>query len=88
VWAANDAAFQALAEDNALLAELKPLSKDLAAVGQIGLKALDYMAAGQAAPQDWVKAQTAELARMAKPNAEVSLAAVRPVKVLLEKLGH
>jgi len=86
-WAANDAAFEPLAEDNALLAELRPLSKDLATAGQIGLKALDYLAAGQAAPPDWLKSQAAELTRMARPDAEVSLAAARPVKALLEKLA-
>src|SRR6185369_14069442 len=32
-WAANDARFQVLAEGNALLAEIKPLSKDLATLG-------------------------------------------------------
>ena len=86
-WAANDAAFQPVAEDNALLAELKPLSKDLASLGQIGLQALDYVASGKAAPADWLKTQTAEVARMAKPDAEVSLAAVRPVRALLDKLA-
>ena len=86
VWAANDAAFQSLAEDDALLAELKPLSKDLSALGEIGLKALDYLGEGQTAPAGWAAAQTAELTRMAKPDAEVSLAAVRVVNILLGKL--
>jgi hexosaminidase len=87
VWAANDTAFQRLAGDNVLLAELKPLSKDLSFVGEIGMKALEYMASGQSAPADWLNAQTAELTRMSKPNAEVSLAAVRPVKLLLQMLA-
>ena len=44
LWAANDARFQELAEGNPLLAELKPLSKDLAALGNTGLKILDGQA--------------------------------------------
>jgi len=87
VWAANDARFQALAGDNALLAELKPLSRDLAALGVTGLKALDYLAASQPAPADWLAAQTSEIARILRPNAEVTLAAGRPVRILLERLG-
>ena len=46
-WAANDARFQAVVEGNVLLAELKPLSKDLSAVGAMGLEALDYLARGR-----------------------------------------
>jgi hexosaminidase len=63
---------------------LKSISKDLSAVGATGLKLLDYLEKGQKAPAAYVTAQTTELARMQRPNAEVSLAAVRPVKLLLE----
>lgn len=87
VWAANDARFLALAENNALLAEIKPLSKDLSALGAIGLRALDYLAGGQAPPAGWIAGREEELARMEKPAAEVKLAAVRPVKALLEGLA-
>lgn len=87
-WAANDAAFQPLAAANALLAELRSLSRDLSTTGQIGLKTLDYFASGRSASADWVAAQSAELARMSKPNAEVTLAAVRPVRMLLQKLSR
>ena len=83
-WAANDARFQALAEDNALLAEVKPLSKDLAALGAAGLRLLDALAGGQKPPAAWIAQQKAEMTRLAKPQAEVILAAYRPVKVLLD----
>ena len=86
-WAENDALFQPMAGRNALLAELKPLSKDLSELGAMGLKALDYLAAGRPAPADWLAAQTSEVARIQKPDAEVTLAAYRPVKILLEALG-
>ena len=42
-WAANDAVFQPIAQDNKLLAEVLPVSKDLAALGEAGLKLLDYL---------------------------------------------
>ncbi len=43
IWAANDAVFQTMAQDNMLLAEALPVSKDLAALGEAGLKLLDYL---------------------------------------------
>ena len=82
-WAANDARFQELAGDDPLLAELKPLSKDLAALGNAGLKLLDAIEKGQALPAGFAAEQTKEIARMEKPAAEVTLAATRPVKALL-----
>jgi hexosaminidase len=87
-WAANDARFQPLSEGNALLTELKPLSKDLSSLGTMGLKALEYLGASQPAPSDWVSAQNLEIARIQKPNVEVTLAAFRPVKVLLDELAR
>ena len=49
-WAANDALFQPLAENNSLLEEVKPLSKDLSALGEAGLRLLDYLAPHPPAP--------------------------------------
>ncbi len=85
-WAGNDARMEPLEAHDAFLAELKNLSKNLSAVGTIGLKALDFIASKQKAPQDWLTAQTAELTRMQRPDAEVTLAAVRPVRILLDSL--
>ena len=42
-WAANDAQFEPLVENNQLLAEVVPLSKDLSALGEAGIKLLDYL---------------------------------------------
>jgi hexosaminidase len=75
-WAANDTAFQPLAEDNALLAELKPVSKDLAYLGTVGLALLNHTAV----PSDL----DAQLTRIARPQAELRLAAFRPIKVLAD----
>jgi hexosaminidase len=83
-WAVNDARFQELAAQSPLLVELRPLSRDLAALGIAGLMLLDGLERGQSPPAAFVAAQTKEIARMEKPAAEVSLAATRPVKVLLK----
>ena len=87
VWAANDVRFQALAEDNALLEEVRPLSKDLSTLGVMGLQILDYLGSGKPAPADWLTAQSKELTRIARPSAEVLLAGTRPVKILLDALA-
>ena len=87
-WAANDTRFQPLAEDNALLAELKPLSQDLSALGSMGLRILTYLESHRPAPKSWLSKQAQELARMLKPRSEVVLAAVRPVKLLLDELAR
>lgn len=83
-WAANDARFQAIAGDNPLLTELKGLSKDLSAAGSLGLQLLDLLEKGEKAPDAMAATQTAELTRMLRPNAEVTLAAARPVRLLLD----
>jgi hexosaminidase len=88
LWAANDARFQPLAEDNALLAEVKPLSKDLSALGVAGLRILDCLETGKPAPDDWMSNETREIARLQRPSAEVLLAAVRPVKILFDELSR
>jgi hexosaminidase len=66
-WAANDAKFQAVAGDNALLNEIKPVSKDLSALGVAGLRMLDYLASNQPAPADWLTEENTELTRLSRP---------------------
>jgi hexosaminidase len=78
-WAENDARFQPLAE-------LRPLSKNLSALGAIGLHALSFLESGKAAPDKWIAERQHELDAMSKPEAEVALAAIRPVRLLLETL--
>ncbi|MGP8245598.1 MAG: beta-N-acetylhexosaminidase [Bryobacteraceae bacterium] len=84
LWVSNDAPFEALLEDNALLSELQPLSRHLAELGRTGLEALDDLAQHRKAAPDWLAARNAEIADFLKPAADVTLAGARPVKVLLD----
>ncbi|MFN0171117.1 MAG: beta-N-acetylhexosaminidase [Bryobacteraceae bacterium] len=70
-----------------LLREAAPLSQDLSRLGVIGLEALDYARSGQAAPAGWANQNLALLDQMEKPRAEVVLAAVRPVRILVRAAG-
>jgi hexosaminidase len=87
-WAGNDARFEPLAKDNALLDDLKPLSQDLSELGAMGLRILTYLESRRPAPKYWLSKEDKELARMIKPRNEIVLAGVRPVKILLDELVH
>jgi hexosaminidase len=86
-WVENDARFQALAAGNAMLAEALPLSKDLAGLGRAGLRLLDALGKKERLPADWLTSESAELTRLMAPQAEVVLAAYRPVAALLVAAG-
>jgi len=70
-----------------LLHEVAPISEDLSRAGTIGLKALQYLESGERAPAQWLAEQTEQLKRMEQPRAEVVLAAVRPVRALIESIS-
>jgi hypothetical protein len=83
-WSTNDAQFEPLVEGNALLTEVKPLSVDLSAAGVAGLRLLDGLSGGTPLTSDWLSQENTEVTRMLRPNAEVTLAAARVVKILLD----
>ncbi|HKD04731.1 MAG TPA: family 20 glycosylhydrolase [Bryobacteraceae bacterium] len=84
-WARNDKVLRGMASQNTYLRELLPLSKNLAEAGSIGLQILEYVERGRTPSPEWVREQRAALDQLAKPNAEVVLAAVRPVRALLSR---
>lgn len=88
IWRDNDARLQPLLQNNFLLKETAPLSKDLSRAGTIGLQALRYVESKRPAPARWVSQQKQALDRMEKPQAEVTLAAVRPVRILVEAVSR
>jgi hexosaminidase len=85
-WVSNDARFQAMLGGSKYLPELVPLSAHLKTVGEIGLRALTDLEEGQDVPSDWLAQESTALDAMQQPVAEVVLAAVRPVRLLLGAL--
>ncbi len=57
-------------------------------MGLLGLRLLDIVVQNQPAQPDWLAVQDAELKRMLEPNADLRLAAVRPVKILLDRAAR
>jgi len=83
VWRDNHERLKDAVNSSFLLKEAGPLSEDLARLGEIGLEALDSLHARRIAAADWTKSRIEALDQMEKPRAEVVLAAVRPVRLLV-----
>jgi hexosaminidase len=82
-WSANDSQIPR----NFLTSELIPLSRNLSTLGGIGLRALEFLTGGKPVP-DWAAQQLQEIEAMDKPVAEVRLAAIRPVRILLNAIAR
>ena len=85
-WIANDNRLRPLLASSVLLEEAAALSENLSKTGSVGLRALQYLESGETAPPKWLTEQQLALSQMEQPRAEVVLAAVRPVKALLEAI--
>ena len=83
-WSANDGQI----EGNFLTSELMPLSRNLSNLGSIGLEALDSLSSGQPSASDWAAGELRQIEAMEKPVAEVQLAAIRPVRILLSAIQN
>jgi hexosaminidase len=81
-WRDNHRVLEPILAASAPGAEARPLSRDLAALGTLGLEALDAIQAGRQAPASWAEhaRETIDIAR--KPRAEVELAVVPAVAKL------
>ena len=82
-WVDNERQFGQVGDGNALLREVEPLSLNLAAAGRIGLQALEYIAGEKTAADGWQAAENRTLDRLEEPTAQVRLAAVRVVRLLV-----
>jgi hexosaminidase len=80
-WAENDSRLKPSSE-------LSQISRNLSLLGSIGLRAMGYLRSNQAVPDSWVSQQMRALDEIQKPSAEVTLAAVRPVRMLLEAVAQ
>jgi hexosaminidase len=83
-WRDNDAKLQPLAQRSFLVKEVVPVSQDLSSLGSVGLAALDLIAKGQPAPDDWRTQQLATLQQIAKPKAQLLIVTASAVQKLVE----
>jgi hypothetical protein len=83
-WAEVDVRLAPTAAGNPLVGELAGLSRALSTVGAIGLEALGFIEKGETAPETWISERNQRLAAIDRPEAEVMLAAVRPVRLLIQ----
>jgi hexosaminidase len=84
-WRDQHAAVQSHFEKSSLLKEIEPISRNLSAVGAVGLQALDYIGRAEGAPASWKTEQAAVLEQAKKPDsAQLLLMPVSAVQKLLE----
>ncbi len=76
-WAANDARFEPLTENNKLLAEVTPLSKELSDLGEAGLKLMNYLTPPLPPPVDVKPKKLSGKARKAELAAQQAAQAAR-----------
>jgi hexosaminidase len=86
-WRDNDPALESLAQKTFLVKEVVPVSQDLATLGKIGVAAMDYLILGSQAPAVWKTDQTALLAELAKPKAQLLLVPLSSVQKLVDAAG-
>jgi len=83
-WRDNDAKLQPLIQRSFLAKELAQTSLDLSTLGTTGLAALDSIAKGQAAPDDWKAQQAAVIQQVQKPKAQLMLMPGAAVQKLID----
>jgi hexosaminidase len=84
LWSQNDATFASLAQKSFLANEVVATSRDLAAVGNAGLRALDAIAASAPFSTDQLTELNAVLAAAAKPKTQLLLTPVPAVRKLVD----
>ena len=87
-WRDNDAKLQPLMQRSFLVKEVARTSQDLAALGAIGLSALDFLSKGASAPSDWKTSQLAAIEEIKKPKAQLLLIPAGEVQKLVESTGN
>jgi hexosaminidase len=84
LWSQNDATFASLAQKSFLANEVVATSRDLAAIGNAGLRALDAIAASAPLSTDQLTQLNAVLAEAAKPKTQLLLMPVPAVRKLVD----
>ena len=84
LWRQNDATFSSLAQKSFLANEVVATSRDLSAIGNVGLRAVDAIAAGTLLSTDQQAQLNAVLTEAAKPKTQLLLIPVPAVRKLVE----
>ena len=84
LWQSNDDVFQTLTRTSFLAKQVAARSQDLSALGRVGLSALDSLARGQRASDDWKVQQLAVVAGAEKAKTQLLLIPVSGIKKLVE----
>src|SRR5947208_1068992 len=83
-WRDNDGRLEPLAKRSFLVREVAERSRDLSALGTIGLAALDAIAKRQPAPGSWKTRQLATIEQLKKQKAQLMLLPAPAVQKLVE----
>jgi hexosaminidase len=83
-WRGNDDKLRPLLEHSFLLRAIAPLSQDLAALGESGLRALDYLEKSESSPESWRDQQLARFESAREAKADLLLVLIAPVERLIE----
>jgi hexosaminidase len=83
-WRDNDAKLHPLLEHSFLLRDVIPVSQDLAALGESGLRALDYLEKSETSPESWRVQQLARVENAREAKADLLLMVVAPVERLIQ----
>ncbi|HEX3661209.1 MAG TPA: family 20 glycosylhydrolase [Acidobacteriaceae bacterium] len=86
-WRDNDARLEPYLGVSAMRRPLVPLSQNLSQLGALGLTALDAIEAGHPVPAEQHAGQLVRLDQLAAPHAELFLAVVPAVRVLVQAEG-
>jgi hexosaminidase len=84
MWSNNDAAFSPLAQKSFLAREVVATSRDLSAIGNAGLAALDALISGKPLASDRQSNLNSILAEASKPKAQLLLIPAAAVKRLVD----
>ena len=88
LWSENDAAFQSLAARSFLASEGAATSKDLSALGDMGLSALALLTKGEPGSDAWKVQQTQDIQGMKKPKAQLLLMPAAAVQELVNAVSQ
>ena len=82
-WQESGAALGPMIDRSPALKEIKPLTKGLSELGDVGLEAISYLKLGQPPTREWREASTLKLDEAAKPHAALEFMVVPAVKELV-----